>query len=328
MPHDDQPAGLAGSAPERADKRREPRAVFTEDQQLYRPLTVEEDRQRTNTHYEQPVEFFYALTGGEWNVYSANLWTDAETQTESQEQKLDLLAELMHLRPGMRIMDVGCGWGGPLVYLSKKYGVRGVGLTLSSLQKRAADERIARYGADVTIVERHWKDYEDEEPFDVVYTDEVIVHFNDLGGFFAKVYGLLREGGTMLNKELHLVHGRHSEMTRAMSFINEIFGSTGNYRTLAEELTLAGEAGFDVAAIRQMPVLEYQKTVDSWLANIKGQRARLEELVGRETYRRFQTYLQLCHHIHGGTRMTLDMVVCRKPMPVAGPALVARAAGS
>jgi cyclopropane-fatty-acyl-phospholipid synthase len=297
--------------------------VFKEEEQLYQPLTVEEDRQRTNTHYEQPVEFFYTLTGGEWNVYSANLWTGSSSQTESQERKLDLLADAMQLREGMRIMDVGCGWGGPLVYLSTKYGVRGVGLTLSSLQKAAAEERIARHGADVTIVESHWKDYVDDEPFDVIYTDEVIVHFFDLGDFFKKVYGMLRPGGRMVNKELHLVNARHSDMTRAMSFINEIFGSTGNYRTLAEELTLANEADFDVESVRQMPLLEYQKTIDSWIANIKGSRARLEELVGRETFRRFQTYLTLCHHIHGGTRMTLEIVTCRKPMPVSGPALVA-----
>jgi len=321
MSEDDEGAGASTGSRE----KRQP--VFTDDQQLYRPLSVDEDRERTNTHYEQPVEFFYTLTGGEWNVYSANLWSGSRTQTESQERKLDLLAQLMQLRPGMRILDVGCGWGGPLVYLSKKYGVRGVGLTLSSLQKGAADERIERHGADVTIVESHWKDYEDDEPFDVVYTDEVIVHFHDLGEFFAKVYGLLRDGGRMLNKELHLVHARHSEMTRAMSFINEIFGSTGNYRTLAEELALVGQAGFDLEAIRQMPLLEYQKTVDSWLANMKGQRARMEELVGRQVFRRFQTYLQLCHHIHGGTRMTLDLVVCRKPVPITGPALVARTAG-
>ena len=121
--------------------------VFTEDEQLYRPLTVEEDRQRTNTHYEQPVEFFTTLTGGEWNVYSANLWTGSQSQTESQERKLDILAEMMELRPGMRIMDVGCGWGGPLTYLSTKYGVQGVGLTLSSVQKargRGADRSVRR----------------------------------------------------------------------------------------------------------------------------------------------------------------------------------------
>jgi cyclopropane-fatty-acyl-phospholipid synthase len=301
-----------------------PKATFSEDQQLYRPLTIEQDREQTNSHYEQPVEFFYTLTGGEWNVYSANLWTGSSSQTESQERKLDILAEMMDLQPGMRILDVGCGWGGPLTYLSTKYGVTGVGLTLSALQKGAAEERIARHGADVTIVKSHWKEYEPDAPFDVVYTDEVIVHFFDLGDFFKKVFDMLRDGGRMLNKELHLVNARHSEMTRAMSFINEIFGSTGNYRTLAEELTMANEAGFDVAAIRQLPLTEYQKTVDSWLANMKAARARLEELVGRETYRRFQTYLQLCHHIHGGTRMTLDLVLCRKPMPVTGPVLVAR----
>ena len=307
----------------RPSTRREPGATFTAKQQLYQPLSAEEDRERTNRHYEQPVEFFYTLTGGKWNVYSANLWTGSTTQTESQERKLDLLAELMQLRPGMRILDVGCGWGGPLVYLAQTYGVLGVGLTLSSLQKRAADERITAHGVHVTIVESHWKDYAGDQPFDVVYTDEVIVHFHDLGDFFKKVHGLLRPGGAMVNKELHLVHARHSEMTRAMSFINEVFGSTGNYRTLAEELSLVGEAGFDVEAIRQMPLREYQHTVDSWLANMKAQRARLEEVVGRETFRRFQTYLQLCHYIHGGTRMTLDVVVSRKPAPVEGTALVA-----
>ena len=312
------------SQPDERARGREGRAVFTPEQQLYQPLTVEEDRQRTNTHYEQPVEFFYSLTGGDWNVYSANLWTGAQTQTQSQERKLDLLAEMMGLREGMRILDVGCGWGGPLTYLSEKYGVRGVGLTLSALQKGAADERIAAHGVDVTVVESHWKEYQDNEPFDAVFTDEVIVHFFDLADFFKKVYGLLRDGGVMLNKELHFAHARYSEMSRAMSFIHEIYGSTGNYRTLAEELALAGEAGFDVAAIRQMPLLEYQKTIDSWMANMKASRARLEELVGRDTFRRFLTYLQLCHHIHGGTRMTLDLVLCRKPMPVAGPVLVAK----
>ena len=311
------------SQPDR-ERRSGGSSVFTEEQQLYQPLTVDEDRQRTNLHYEQPVEFFYRLTGGDWNVYSANLWTGAQTQTESQEQKLDLLAQMMELRPGMRMLDVGCGWGGPLVYLSKRYGVRGVGLTLSSLQKRAADERIAAHDADVTIVESHWKEYQDDDPFDVVFTDEVIVHFHDLGDFFGKAYGLLCDGGLMLNKELHFAHGRYSEMTRAMSFIHEIYGSTGNYRTLADELTLAGEAGFDVAAIRQMPLKEYQKTIDSWIANMKASRPRLEELVGRDTYKRFLTYLQLCHHIHGGTRMTLDLVLCRKPEPVTGPVLVAK----
>lgn len=102
-----------------------PKATFGPEQQLYQPLTTEEDHTRTNLHYEQPPEFFQRITGGEWNVYSCNLWDRARTDTESQEAKLDLLAELMELRSGQRILDIGCGWAGPLTYLCKTYGVRG-----------------------------------------------------------------------------------------------------------------------------------------------------------------------------------------------------------
>jgi cyclopropane-fatty-acyl-phospholipid synthase len=295
--------------------------VFAPHEQAYQSYTREEDRRRTNVHYEQPVEFFTTLTGGAWNVYSCNLWSEAATETDSQVAKLDLLAARLRLRPGMRILDVGCGWGGPLAYLASTYGVEGVGLTLSPTQRAAAEERAAGHGVDVTILERHWKDFEDDRPFDAVYTDEVIVHFNDLGGFFEKVRDLLAPGGRMLNKELHYVHRRYAEMTRAMSFINEIYGSTGNYRTLADELVLVGEAGFDIELVEQLPLEHYQRTVDHWLANLKANRERLEDLVGRATYRRFLTYLRLAHHIIPTSRMTLDIVVARKPEPRDGPAI-------
>src|SRR5262245_9701665 len=136
--------------------RRSVRPTFEPERQLYQAYSTEEDIRRTNLHYEQPVEFFYQVTGGEWNVYSCTLWDDAKTETEAQERKLDQLAELLDLKPGQRIMDVGCGWGGPLVYLCTKYGVRGVGLTLSALQKQAADQRIARYGANAEVIVCHW----------------------------------------------------------------------------------------------------------------------------------------------------------------------------
>ncbi|HEU4753699.1 MAG TPA: class I SAM-dependent methyltransferase, partial [Armatimonadota bacterium] len=249
---------------------------------MYRPYTPTEDRERTNSHYEQPTPFFYALTGGQWNVYSCNLWDGARTDTESQVAKLDLLAQLMELKPGQRVLDVGCGWGGPLVYLATRYGITGVGLTLSSLQRRAAEERAARWGAHAQFVESHWSDYRPDTPFDVVYTDEVIVHFFDLAGFFRRVHSWLRPGGRMLNKELHLTHRRYSAMSRTMSHINEIFGGTGNYRTLAEELELVGQAGFEVQRIHQLPTSHYQKTVDRWEENLLANRADLEPLVGAD----------------------------------------------
>jgi cyclopropane-fatty-acyl-phospholipid synthase len=310
----------------RSGRRGKAAPVFSPEQRIYQSFSIEEDKERTNVHYELPVEFFTTLTGGEWNVYSSNTWNRATTETESQEEKLDLLGELMGLRPGMRILDVGCGWGGPLVYLSKRFGVEGVGLTLSPLQKAAAEERVARYGVDVSILERHWKDHTDERPFDAVYTDEVIVHFNDLGGYFKKIYSLLRPGGLMLNKEVHYAHRRYAELSRAMVFVNEIYGFTGNYRTLADELTLVGEAGFDLRRVESLSTAQYVRTVDQWSANLKNNRSRLEDLVGRETFHRFLVYLALGHHSLKGSRVTLDVVVAQKPKGGSGPALVAGSA--
>jgi cyclopropane-fatty-acyl-phospholipid synthase len=173
---------------------------------LYQRHSDEEEQCRTNFHYERPPQFFQLITGGEWNVYSCNLWETALTETESQTEKLDMFAKLVNLQPKQRILDVGCGWGGPLVYLCKKFDLRGVGLTASLSQKQTAEQRAAALGVDAKIIRGHWKDLENEGPFDFIYSDEVLVHVYDLAGFFQKMNLLLHDDGMMLHKELHLSH--------------------------------------------------------------------------------------------------------------------------
>jgi cyclopropane-fatty-acyl-phospholipid synthase len=280
---------------------------------LWRGFSVAEDRRRTNEHYEQPPRFFTAITGGAWNVYSCCLWKDSPNETQAQERKLDLLAAILQLRRGQRILDVGCGWGGPLVYLAKTYGVRGVGLTLSPAQRAYAENRVSEHGVDVAIHECHWKDFVDSEPFDAVYTDEVIVHFNDLAGYFDKVRSLLRPGGRMLNKELHFTSTRWMEITPAMVFVNEIYGETGNYRTLYEELSLVDRAGFTLESLHQISMDNYVRTAARWLENMQTHRGELERLVGAAYYKRFRTYLRIGRRIFAGPSMTLDVITSVKP---------------
>jgi len=291
-------------------------APLQEFHQAYSPA---EDRERTNVHYEQPVEFFNTITGGEWNVYSCNWWaadqtnlTDPDAITASQAAKLDLFAQLMHLQPGQRILDVGCGWGGPITYLAQKYGVRGVGLNLSPKQKVAAEARVARYGVDVQIIQQHWADFTDAEGFDAVYTDEVIVHFHDLDKYFAKIHSLLHDGGWMLNKELHNVHPDYGKINRTTAHINAIYGFTGNYRSLGEELTLANNAGFEVQSITQFPREQYLKTAGSWIANMDTHKAALIDLVGEDYYKQFLVYLKIVYRIFTGEKLTIDAILSRK----------------
>jgi cyclopropane-fatty-acyl-phospholipid synthase len=281
------------------------------EQEFYQRYTTEEDKEHTNVHYEQPPEFFTTITGGRWNVYSCNLWDkdNATDDTAAQEAKLDMFAEMLGLKAGQRILDVGSGWGGPLTYLSKTYGVEGVGLTLSPTQKAFAEQRIAKEQANVRVIECHWRDYEDDRPFDAIFTDEVIVHFSDLQGFFAKAHSLLRPGGMFLNKELHFSSSQHTELTRGDVFLNEIYGLTGNYRMLWEELKFLDDTGFELSEVRTMARRHYQKQAERWQANMYAAKDRLQELVGAEHYRRFRIYLKLVGKLFAGHQMTIDVVL-------------------
>jgi cyclopropane fatty-acyl-phospholipid synthase-like methyltransferase len=167
----------------------------------------------------------------------------------------------------------------------------------------------------VEVHECHWRDFEDADRFDAVFTDEVIVHFGDLQGFFEQVRKLLKPDGLMLNKELHFVTSHVKQLTRSMIFLNKIYGETGHYRTLHEELALLDQTGFMLERIEQIPLANYQKTADGWLANMQRHRSRLEEVVGAEHYQRFRTYLRIVRKMHGSARppMTLDVVAARSP---------------
>lgn len=282
---------------------------------FYQSFDVDEDAARSAYHYEQDPRFYTIQTGGEWNVYSCLLWEEGFDITQAQEKKLDKLAELMELQPGMHILDVGCGWGGPLVYLCQKYNVTGHGITVSARQVELAQERAEQYGVAATFELVHWQNLPEMESYDAIYSDEVIVHFNDLRGFFAKCHQLLKTGRVMVHKELHLTHGRHGELGPISEHVNALFGFTGNYVTLHYELALLEETGFQLKSVTEIPLdPHYLRTVDAWLANIFDKRAELKELAGADFYHRFRIYLKAVRYVFTRTEnMLLHMVASRKP---------------
>jgi cyclopropane-fatty-acyl-phospholipid synthase len=158
----------------------------------------------------------------------------------------------------------------------------------------------------------HWDDFDDGRGFDAVYTDEVIVHFNRLDEFFNKVRRLLRPGGLMVNKDVHYTRHDYLQMSRGEVFINEIYGFTGNYRTLHEELRLVDEAGFELVWHEQIGRDHYQKTLSRWLSNQFASRDRLVELVGKDFYDRFRIYLKLVRQGFNTPAVTIDVVTGRK----------------
>ena len=280
---------------------------------LYRKYSKEEEKARTNFHYDRSSTFFNCLTGGEWNVYSCNIWDRATNETDSQTQKLNLLATLARLQPGQKILDVGCGWGGPIVYMCKAFGVSAVGLTASSSQKITTEARAAHYGVDVKVVEGHWKDFETDEVFDFIYSDEVLVHIGDLTGFFKKMNALLAGGGIMAHKELHLTHPDYSNnITRGSSFINSIFGETGNYRSIAEELQSLAQAEFEVRGICTIDNWQYKKTIDCWIANTRLNKEAMIAAEGSQFYVDVMKYLKISRAFVMSRAISIDVISSQK----------------
>lgn len=285
-----------------------------EQRNLYQQYDLQEETDRIAYHYEVNPEFFKKITGGEWHNYSCSMWEDGFSLTQAQEKKLDHFARLMQLKPGMRILDVGCGWGGPLVYLCKKYGVIGHGITISPMAIPVAEERAKKYGVEATFEVVHWKNLRTVNQYDAVYSDEVIVHFNDLDGFFRKANQLLRPGGMMVNKELHFRHSRHKHALDKLSqHINKVYAYTGNYRTLQDELTMLDESRFDVEEIVDIPIADYRKTIgEYWVKHLNDNKAELVEMTSKKHVQDFKLYLRGICHIFASNAFGLHIVASRK----------------
>lgn len=104
--------------------------------------------------------------------YSCAYWKDAETLDDAQQAKLDLICRKLELEPGMRVLDIGCGWGGLAYYMAKNYQVSVVGVTISAEQQKMAQERCA--DLDVTILLQDYRDL--HESFDRIVSVGMFEH--------------------------------------------------------------------------------------------------------------------------------------------------------
>lgn len=285
-----------------------------EARDLYQQYDLKEETDRIAYHYEVDANFFKIVTGGEWNTYSCSMWEEGFSLTQAQEKKLDEFARMMNLKPGMHILDVGCGWGGPLVYLCHKYKVTGHGITISPMAIPVAQARAEKYDANCTFEVVHWQELRYEKQFDAIYSDEVIVHFNDLGGFFKKASQLLKPGGVMVNKELHFKHSKHKHAIDKLSqHINKVYAYTGNYRTLRDELELLDENRFQLDEILDIPITDYNKTIhDHWLKNLNDNREELTAMTNEKHVQDFKLYLKGICRIFSAGVFGLHIVAARK----------------
>jgi len=160
------------------------------------------DAEAIHHHYDVSNRFYELVLGPSMTYTCACYPHEAATLEEAQAFKYDPVARKLALRPGMRLLDVGCGWGGMVMHAAREYGVRALGVTLSREQATWAQEAIKRAGLDDLAEVRHL-DYRDvpETDFDAVSSIGLTEHIGvrNYPAYFTFLRDRLRPGGRVLN---------------------------------------------------------------------------------------------------------------------------------
>lgn len=251
------------------------------------------DFEPVQAHYDLSDEFF-ALFLDPSRTYSCAKFDGPEsTLAEAQMAKIDLSLGKCELRPGHRLLDIGCGWGATAMRAREHYDVSVTGLTLSQNQY-AYDQKLAAGREGVEFRLEGWETF--DEKVDRIVSIGAFEHFGraKYAVFFERCRSLLPADGVML---LHTI--TVGKPSRAMAFLRFVHFMTtkifpgGDVPVPERVLEAAREGGFELAHAESLR-LHYARTLDCWAANLTGNEGAALELVGEKIYRMYIKYLTNC----------------------------------
>ncbi|HEV3363436.1 MAG TPA: class I SAM-dependent methyltransferase, partial [Acidimicrobiia bacterium] len=205
------------------------------------------DRDAISYHYDVSNRF-YELILGPSMAYTCAVYPDTDSSLEeAQWTKHDLVSRKLGLRPGMRLLDVGCGWGGMVMHAAKHYGVHALGVTLSRKQAEWGQKAIAEAGLTELAEIRHL-DYRDvaESGFDAVSSIGLTEHIGkaNLDGYFRSLYDKLRPGGRLLNH--CITRPDNSAPAKVGGFLNRYVFPDGELESPGTLMSAMHDNGFEV----------------------------------------------------------------------------------
>ena len=250
------------------------------------------DASAISHHYDVSNTFYEWVLGPSMAYTCACYPTEDATLEEAQAYKHDLVARKLGLQPGMRLLDVGCGWGGMVRHAAREYGVRALGVTLSEQQALWAQRAIEEEGLSELAEVRHL-DYRDvsESEFDVVSSIGLTEHIGkaQLPGYFAFLLGKLKPEGRLLNHCITRTDGTEPAR-RTDGFIYRYVFPDGELETPGLLVSLMHDAGFEVRHEENLRE-HYAKTLAGWCANLDEHWDEAVAEVGEGTARVWRLYM-------------------------------------
>jgi cyclopropane-fatty-acyl-phospholipid synthase len=252
--------------------------------------TKRRDRSAVTHHYDTGNDFFEEFLDEDLVYSCAYFLSPSESLAVAQRRKLDVVCRKLELAPGVRFLDVGCGWGALVTHAAREYGVHATGVTLSERQAALARARAesAGVGDRVSILPVDYREVTGE--FDAIASVGMFEHVGgrQLGTYFQHLAGLLAPTGRLLN---HGITNRdRSGGRRTATFVNTYVFPDGELVPVEEVIGAAEPAGLEVRDLESLR-WSYGLTLRHWVANLELNREAAVAASDEATYRIWRLYM-------------------------------------
>jgi cyclopropane-fatty-acyl-phospholipid synthase len=293
----------------------------------------ERDRAAIQYHYNVGNDFYALWLDRRMQYSCAYFATDKEDLHTAQERKLEHICRKLRLKPGERLLDIGCGWGGLALYAAEKYGVHVLGVTLSDRQVEYANEQIVQSGLDDRVGIK-LQDYRDlaAESFDKIVSVGMFEHVgrDHLPEYFSQVNRLLKPGGLFLNHGIsyhppteHTADpqtknpaGWQKFLARKIlgvgSFIGRYIFPDGELVPVSAANLIAEISGFEIRDVENLRE-HYALTLHQWVNRLEEHRGEAMQATDEVTYRTWRLYMAACAYGFEAGNLNVNQSLLAKP---------------
>lgn len=272
------------------------------------------DREAIAHHYDVPNRFYELVLGPTMSYTCACFSDERATLEQAQFEKHDLIARKLGLQPGMRLLDVGCGWGGMVFHAAEHHGVQALGVTLTRQHvewaQHAIDERNLSGRAEV----RHL-DYRDldERDFDAVSSMGLTEHIGkaQLPSYFSLLHDKLRPGGRLLNQSITRPDN-HEPARRRKGLVNRYVFPDGELESPGYIVSLMHDTGFEIRHVENLRD-HYPHTLAAWSRNLDRHWEEAVDAAGEGRARVWRLYMAFARIGFERNSLQLHQVLAVKP---------------
>ena len=270
-------------------------------------------------HYDLSNDF-YRLWLDRDMVYScAYFETGEEGIDQAQQAKLRLICRKLRLKPGDRLLDVGCGWGGLARFAAREFGAEVFGITLSREQLALARERVAAEGLQqrVQLELLDYRDLPQDGRFDKAVSVGMFEHVGhaNLPLYCQRLFGAVRPGGLVLN---HGITSRHLDGRPvgrgAGEFIDRYVFPHGELPHLVNISHCISDSGLEIVDVESLR-LHYARTLQLWSERLEAHMAQAQALVPERALRIWRVYLAGCAYGFRRDWIDLHQILATRPLP-------------